>query len=52
MTIIADPSLESTKLKLLEWIEPLVSAEQFQQTTNAIDRFLKKMERLKNFRKN
>nr|WP_275670740.1 choline/carnitine O-acyltransferase [Neobacillus notoginsengisoli] len=33
------PSLNSTKLKLLEWIKPLVSVEQFQKTTEVIDRF-------------
>lgn len=33
------PQLYDTKSKLLEWIEPLVSEEQFQETTNIIQRF-------------
>ncbi|MER2089644.1 MAG: choline/carnitine O-acyltransferase [Sporosarcina sp.] len=33
------PQLNGTKSKLLEWIEPLVSEEQFQKTTKVIKRF-------------
>ena len=36
------PPLDSTKSKLLEWIEPLVSEEQFRQTSNTINRFFEK----------
>ncbi|HEX5563409.1 MAG TPA: choline/carnitine O-acyltransferase [Sporosarcina sp.] len=33
------PALDETKSKLLEWIEPLVSEEQFEQTKRTADRF-------------
>ncbi|WP_164525567.1 choline/carnitine O-acyltransferase [Siminovitchia acidinfaciens] len=33
------PPLSSTKSKLLEWVEPLVTKEQFQKTSNVIERF-------------
>src|SRR5690625_4057058 len=33
------PPLSSTQAKLYEWIKPLVSKEQFEQTTNEIQRF-------------
>ncbi|KXH78566.1 choline/carnitine O-acyltransferase [Sporosarcina sp. HYO08] len=33
------PPLEMTKSKLLEWIEPLVSVDQYKQTTKVIERF-------------
>ncbi|WP_225435327.1 choline/carnitine O-acyltransferase [Bacillus aerolatus] len=33
------PQLNDTKSKLLEWIKPLVSKEQFQETTDVINRF-------------
>lgn len=33
------PALEMTKSKLLEWIEPLVSVDQYKQTTKVIERF-------------
>lgn len=36
------PPLESTHHKLLEWIEPLVDDEQFQQTTYTVNRFFAK----------
>lgn len=33
------PSLTNTKAKLLEWIEPFLNDEQFQETTEAVNRF-------------
>ncbi|MBS4206246.1 choline/carnitine O-acyltransferase [Lederbergia citrea] len=33
------PPLSSTKSKLLEWIEPIVSLEQFNKTSDVIERF-------------
>lgn len=36
------PPLESTHLKLLEWIRPLVDDQQFQQTTKTVNQFFTK----------
>ena len=33
------PPLTSTKAKLLEWVEPLLNDEQFQETTEVVNRF-------------
>lgn len=35
------PPLASTNAKLLEWVEPLLTDTQFQQTTEAVNRFFK-----------
>ncbi|HLR67802.1 MAG TPA: choline/carnitine O-acyltransferase [Virgibacillus sp.] len=41
LPILPIPTLEETKVKLLEWIEPLVSEEQFAETTKDAEMFFR-----------
>ena len=42
LPILPIPTLEETKVKLLEWIEPLVSEAQLAETTEAVEEFFRK----------
>src|SRR5699024_12859992 len=43
LSILPIPTLEETKVKLLEWIEPLVSEAQLAETTEDVEEFFLKI---------